>query len=91
MCIEIGGRFILCASVFRFAFEKWTDFNEKWYKIHVIEGYKNYSDANKSLALPWKETSYNDQDLQHYTKTYGVQTTGIYSCCLYAVSLDIVL
>ena len=32
-------------------------------------------DADKSLALPWKETSYSDQDSQHYTKTYGVQTT----------------
>ena len=34
--------------------------------------------------------SYSDQDLQHYTKTYGVQTIGTYSCCLYAVSLGIV-
>jgi len=41
-----------------------------------------YRGADKSLARPWKETSYSDQDLQHYTKTYGVQTTGIYSCCM---------
>jgi len=50
-----------------------------------------YRGADKSLARPWKETSYSDQDLQHYTKTYGVQTTGIYSCCFYAVNLGIVL
>ena len=50
-----------------------------------------YRSADKSLAQPWKETSYSDQDLQHYTKTYGLQTTGIYSCCLYAISLGIVL
>jgi len=37
-----------------------------------------YRGADKSLALPWKETSYSEQDLQHYTNTYGVQTTGIY-------------
>jgi len=30
-----------------------------------------YLGADKSLARPWKETSYSDQDLQHYTKTYG--------------------
>jgi len=51
--------------------------------------------ADKSLARPWKETSYSDQDLQHYTKMYGVQTTAIYSCCLTVVctplSLGIVL
>jgi len=29
--------------------------------------------ADKSSARHWKETSYSDQDLQHYTKTYGVQ------------------
>ena len=46
-----------------------------------------YRSAGKSLARPWKETSYSDQDSQHYTKTYGVQTTPIYSCCLYAISL----
>ena len=40
-----------------------------------------YRGADKSLARRWKETSYSDQDLQHCTKTYGVQTTGIYSCC----------
>jgi hypothetical protein len=45
-----------------------------------------YRGADKSLARPCKETSYGDQDLQHYTKSYGVQTTGIYSCCLYAIS-----
>ena len=30
-----------------------------------------YRDADKSLARLWKETSYSDQDLQHYTKTYN--------------------
>jgi len=35
--------------------------------------------ADKFLSRPWKESSYSDQDLQHYTKNYGVQTTGIYS------------
>ena len=49
-----------------------------------------YRGADKSLARPWKETSYSEQDLQHYTKTYGVQT-GIHCCCLYALSLGIVL
>jgi len=39
-----------------------------------------YRGADKSLARPWTETSYSDQDLQHYTKTYGVQLTRIYSC-----------
>ena len=48
---------------------------------------KFYMGADKSLARPWKETNYSDQDLQHYTKTYGVRTTGIYCCCLYAISL----
>jgi len=47
--------------------------------------------VDKSLARPWKETSHSDQDLQHYTKTYGAQTTGIYSCRLYAISFAIVL
>jgi len=32
----------------------------------------HYWGADKSLARPWKETSYNDQDLQHYNKTYGI-------------------
>ena len=50
-----------------------------------------YRSAGKSLARPWKETNYSDQDLQHYTKTYGVQTTAIYFCCLCAISLGIVL
>jgi len=43
-----------------------------------------YRGADKSLARPWKETSYSDQDLQYYTKSYGVQTTAIYCCCLQA-------
>ena len=34
-----------------------------------------YRVADKSLAQPWNEISYSDKDLQHYTKTYGVQTT----------------
>jgi len=51
--------------------------------------YYIYRGADKSLARPWKKTSYSDQDLQHYTEIYGVQTTGIYSCCLYATSLSI--
>ena len=38
-----------------------------------------YRGADKSLVRPWKETSYSEQDLQHYTKISGVQTTGIYS------------
>ena len=50
-----------------------------------------YRGADKSLARPWKETSYSDQDLQHYTKTYGVQTAGIYCCCLHTISVGIVL
>ena len=50
-----------------------------------------YRGADKSLARPWKERSYSDQDSQHYTNTYGVQITGIYSCCLHAISLGIVL
>ena len=33
-----------------------------------------YRGADKSLARPWKETSYSDQDLQHYTKTYFSNT-----------------
>ena len=37
-----------------------------------------YPGADKSLARSWKETSYSDQDLQQYTKTYDVQTTAIY-------------
>jgi len=32
-----------------------------------------YRGADKSLAQPWMETSYSDQDIQHFTKTYGVQ------------------
>ena len=43
---------------------------------------RKYRGADKSLALPWKETSYSDQELQHYTKTYGVQISAIY-CCFY--------
>ena len=50
-----------------------------------------YRSADKSLARPWKESSHSDQDSQHYTSTYGVQTTGIYCFCLYAISLGIVL
>jgi len=42
----------------------------------------NVQGTGKSLARPWKLTSYSDQDLQHYTKTYGVQTPGIYSRCV---------
>ena len=41
-----------------------------------------YQGADKSLARPWKETSYSNQDLQHNINTYGVQTTAIYCCCL---------
>ena len=42
----------------------------------VIETYSTilYWSADKSLAPPWKETSYRDQYLQHYSKAYGVQT-----------------
>ena len=49
-----------------------------------------YRGADKFLARPWKETSYSDQDLQHYTKTYDIKATGMYCCCLYAISLGIV-
>jgi len=55
--------------------------------VQLYRTIKRYPGADKSLARHWKETSYSDQDLQHYTKTYGVQTTGIYSCGLYTVSL----
>jgi len=30
-----------------------------------------YRAADKSLARPWKETKYSEQDLQHYTNIYG--------------------
>ena len=43
-----------------------------------------YRSADKSLVRPRKETNYSDQDLQHYTKNYGVQTTAIYCCSLYS-------
>jgi len=43
------------------------------FKVIAKNGYFFYRGADKSLARPWKETSYSDQDLQHYTKTYGVQ------------------
>jgi len=46
-----------------------------------LRNINNVQGAGKSLARPWKDTSYSDQDLQHYTKTYGVQT-GIYSRCV---------
>ena len=42
-----------------------------------------YRVGDKSLAQLWKLTSYSDQDLLHWTKPYGVQTTAIYCCCLY--------
>ena len=45
---------------------------------HIEPEILTYWGADKFLARPWKETSYNDQDLQHYTKAYDVQTTGIY-------------
>jgi len=48
-----------------------------------------YRGDDNSLARPWKETSYSGEELQHYNKTYGVQTTAIYCCCLYAVNLGI--
>ena len=40
----------------------------------------NYRVADKSLARPLKETSYSDQDLQNYTKTYNTipRTTTLY-------------
>jgi len=55
------------------------------------EIWDKYRGTDKSLARPWKETSYSDQDLQHYTKTYGVQTTEMYCCYLYAISLGTLL
>ena len=45
-----------------------------------------YRRADKSLARPWKETSYSDQDLQHYTNTYGAYIY-IYILLLFVVSL----
>ena len=48
----------------------------------TIVSCRMYRGADKSLARHWKETSYSDQDLQHYTNTYDIQTTAIYSCCL---------
>jgi len=50
-----------------------------------------YRGADKSLARPWKEASYSDQDWQHHTKTCGAQTTAIYCCCLCNISLGMVL
>jgi len=32
--------------------------------------------AGKFLARPWMETSYSDQDFQHYTNTYGYKQQG---------------
>jgi len=50
-----------------------------------------YRGAGNSIAGPWTETSCSDQDLQHHTKTYGVQIKGIYCCYLFAVRLGMVL
>ena len=63
---------------------------QKSYQVSCLQ-VGSYRGADKSLARPWKKTSYSDQDLQHYIKTCGVQTTGIYFRRLYAISLRIVL
>ena len=67
----------------RFAFLTMSIMDCQHLRVHVISqvSINIYRGADKSLARPWTETSYSNQDLQHYTKTYGVQTTGIYSCC----------
>jgi len=69
----------ICVRPIRNIFGKWES-----------SPFAKYRGADKSLARPWKETSYSDQDYTHYTKTRDVQTTGIYSCCLYVTSLGIV-
>ena len=46
-----------------------------------------YRGADKSIARTWRETSYSDQNSQHCTNTYGVQTTSVYCCCLYSLSV----
>jgi len=53
-----------------------TCYRKYYSAVSWLYGLK-YRGADKSLARPWKETSYSDRDLQHYTNTYGVQTTGI--------------
>jgi hypothetical protein len=48
--------------------------------------------AEKSLARPWRETRYSDQDLQHYAKTYDVHHKSWYSFdVLLTVHLSIIL
>ena len=44
-----------------------------WYILFIFALSLCTRGAGKSLVRPWKETSYSDQDLQHYTKNYGVQ------------------
>jgi len=44
-----------------------SDCHDIFAPIDLMQG--KYRDAEKSLARPWKETSYSNQDLQYYTKT----------------------
>ena len=41
-----------------------------FFMVSLQQEYKR--GADKSLARPWNEASYSDEDLRHYTKTYGV-------------------
>ena len=47
--------------------------------------------ADKSLARPWRETRYSDQDLQHYAKTYDVRHKSWYSLLFCSVHLSKIL
>ena len=49
---------------------------EMKYQISLMGHYRG---ADKSLARPWKKTSYSNHDLQHYTKTYGERHKSWYS------------
>ena len=52
----------------------WTYLDQNNIHLDIVNLYDQlYRGADKSLARPWKETSYSDQDLQHYDKTYGVK------------------
>jgi len=53
-----------------------TCYHKYYSAVSWLYGFK-YRSADKSLARPWKERSYKDQDLQYYSKTCGVKTEGI--------------
>ena len=55
-----------------------------------VTAHIKYRGADKSLAQPWTEKCCSDQTYNTVTR-HVVQTTGTYSCCLYAISLDILL